>query len=1054
MGDTSIGKQRGFNPAGVDMDWAANQNDLSQQARSLWAKSDYGAGEEWLPLAVHMHDSFDVIKKLWQTWMPSGVKTMLARECGISEECLGELVGFLGAVHDIGKATPVFQISSRGRFDSEEGDLSWKAERAGLDILPCLISERGVRHTAAGEVILEDYLRHSCGWSRDQSRALASIVGSHHGKPPVLGKIARAQKLSPAFGWDAPHEDSWRAVQEELIEYAQRLSGFDPSEKAVRDADSMPVNVESAISGLVIMADWIASNQSCYPLLPVIPSGREPSEEGGISEWYERRARSAWNDIDIHSCWNAASVNRDTYSFVDRFGLPKSASPRPVQEAAMQIALGVDRPGLMIIEAPMGEGKTEAALAVAEILGYRCSRGGVCVALPTMATTDAMFSRVHTWIERLPHEGDDPESMFLAHGKAGLNEEYQGLIRASRQARYGAIDQDDLLDRGRPHSSVSASPVAEVSDWLQGRKKGMLANFVVCTVDQVLMGALNMKHLSLRHLALVNKVVIIDECHAYDMYMQQYLNRALEWLGSWDAPVILLSATLPANQRDQFVASYLRGRNALDGDSGLDASEHDAEKISYIKLTRRRRMGMAASSAGSEKGCAVSTRVEGYPLITYTSGSKRLSRGIELSSRSVKVELSIMPDDEGQLVQMLKCLLAEGGCAGVVCDTVKRAQRAFAALSGAFGTDEVLLTHSRFTDIDRMENEQRLRKLLGPQADVHNGERPERLIVVGTQVIEQSLDVDFDVLVSDVAPIDLLLQRVGRLHRHRRGEEEGDRPSSVREARCFVRGILSVDNDEVQFDRGIESVYERAALMETLAVAGLMDIDDVVCLNLPADIERLVQNAYGSDAASFMPQGWAERYAEAVDRRSLHWEEKKHRANACLLKSIDDLAKNHKSLVGLFEDGVDTGRNAMRGHDDDRGPRAVRDTQETVEVLLACERDDGLHLLPWIGDEKHGVEKGAWIPTRFEPDDQVAKVLSRCAVRLPLEMSPGGDIDELLDALEEMSGPYVGAWQDSRWLSGSLIIPLRECTEQMFQAEVLGWEVGYSRRGGLSAVHG
>lgn len=1033
-----------------NVDW----DDLSRQARSLWAKSDYGFGEEWLPLVVHMRDSYDVITRLWCTWMPSGVKAMLARECGTTEEGLCELVGFLGAVHDIGKAAPVFQISSRGRFDSEEGDLSWKPERAGLDISPWLIAERGVRHTVAGEVILEDYLANTCGWSSEKARALASIVGAHHGQPPVLGKIVHARDLSPALGWDEPHADSWRAVQRELIEYAQSLSGFDPSGAAERCAGPIPANAESVVTGLVIMADWIASNQSCYPLLPIIPSEQESDDEDGSHDWYERRAQNAWDDIDIRSCWNAESVESTTYSFADRFGLPATASPRPVQEAAMQIALEMNSPGLMIIEAPMGEGKTEAALAVAEIFGYRCSRGGVCVALPTMATTDAMFSRVHAWIERLPHEGDNPESMFLAHGKAGFNEEYQGLIRASRQAKYSAIDQDSSLDRDRSRSSVASSSIAEVSDWMQGRKKGMLANFVVCTVDQVLMGALNMKHLFLRHLALVNKVVIIDECHAYDMYMQQYLNRVLEWLGSWDTPVVLLSATLPASQRDQFVASYLKGRNALSRDSERGTSEQYGEGLSYLELVRRRRMERLAVPSGSEKDRVQMPRVEGYPLITYTSGSEKLSQAIEPSSRSVEIELSIMSDDETELVQALKHLLAEGGCAGVVCDTVKRAQRAFAALSEVFGTGEVLLTHSRFTDIDRMENEQRLRKLLGPQSNVHKGGRPKRLIVVGTQVIEQSLDIDFDVLVSDVAPIDLLLQRIGRLHRHRRGDGESDRPSSVRKARCFVRGVLSVNGSEVQFDRGIESVYERAALMESLAVAGLVESDGAVRLGLPADIERLVQDAYGPNAASFMPQGWSEQYSEAADRRRRHWEEKQHRADACLLKSIDDLVENDKSLVGLFEDGVDTVGSAMRGCDDDRGPRAVRDTQETVEVLLACERDDGLHLLPWIGDEEHSVEKGAWIPTGFEPDGRVAKVLSRCAVRLPLEMSPGGDIDSLLDALEEMSGPYVGAWQDSRWLSGSLIIPLRERAEQMFQAEVLGWEVSYSRQDGLSAVRG
>lgn len=1032
----------------------ADHNSLSRCARSLWAKSDYGIGEEWLPLFVHMHDSFDAIARLWGAWMPGGVKKMLAQECSMSEEDLRSLVGFLGAVHDIGKATPVFQISSRGRFASEDGDLSWKPERAGLDILPSLIAERHVRHAVAGEVILKDYLTRSCGWDDAQASALACIVGAHHGQPPVLGKIIQAQKLPSTLGWDESHVDSWREVQWELIEYARQLSGFNPSEMPDRDTAAMPANAESVIAGLIIMADWVASNQSCYPLLPIIASGREFCDGSDSDGWYERRAQHAWSCIDIPPCWKAHRVASAAYPFAERFELPLMSMPRPVQQAAIQTAAEVDDLGLLIIEAPMGEGKTEAALAAAEILGQRCGRGGVCVALPTMATSDAMFSRVHAWIERLPREGEVPESMYLAHGKAGLNEEYQGLIRASHKARYGAIDQDDSSSvRHSPVSGVP-TPAVEVSDWMQGRKKGMLANFVVCTVDQVLMGALCMKHLSLRHLALMNKVVIIDECHAYDMYMQQYLNRVLEWLGSWRTPVILLSATLPSSQRDQFVASYLRGRNTLKKSECIASKQQDGEKPSYLELMRRRRQEQPADRCGTDSGSGACKGAQGYPLITYTSGDKRLARAMDPSSRSVSVSLSILSDDEDTLVQTLERLLAEGGCAGVVCDTVRRAQRAFDVLSEAFDDGEVLLVHSRFTDIDRMENERQLRALLGPQSNVSNGGRPHRLIVVGTQVIEQSLDIDFDVLVSDIAPIDLLMQRIGRLHRHNRGAGECDRPSSLRRAWCFVRGVLDNDEREVQFDRGVETVYERASLIETLAVSGLDYSCETVQLDLPNDINRLVQSAYTSDVEALMPKGWTERYADAVERRSRHWDEKRRRANACLLKSIDDLAKNRKTLIGLFENTVDSASSAIRGNDDDRGPRAVRDTQETVEVLLACERDDGLYLLPWIGDEDHGVEKGTWIAVGYEPDAQVAKVLSRCAVRLPLEMSPGGDIDPLLDELEKLSMPYVGAWQGSSWLSGSLVIALHEVEPGVFQTEILDWRVSYTRQGGLSAVRG
>ncbi len=1037
------------------MERRATFEKLSRQACSLWAKSDYGVGEEWLPLVIHMQDSFSVIDRLWCQWVPPGVKSMLAQECGCSEEFLGRLVGFLGAIHDIGKATPVFQIGSRRHVMGEDGDLSWKPERAGLDIKSSLIGERQPKHAVAGEVILKTYLMEECAWDGKTSEGVSCIVGAHHGRPPISKTIVDAIRRPTTLGWDDQHLDSWRSAQWELIRYAQRLSGFDAMRAPAAGGFTLSPPAESVISGLVIMADWIASNQGYFPLIPVMSSVQSLSGNRDYDSWLNQRAKSAWDALNILPCWKAPILLGEAYPFVERFALPPAAEPRPVQHAVIRIAKEATDLGIMVVEAPMGEGKTEAALAAAEILASRFSRGGVCIALPTMATSDAIFSRVHAWIERLPRGDNRAESVFLAHGKAELNEEYQGILHSSHaKDRYRAVNQDADGNDGSHKTKTLAAPVAEVSDWMQGRKKGMLANFVVCTVDQVLMGALAMKHLPLRHLALANKVLIIDECHAYDVYMQQYLKRVLEWLGSWRVPVILLSATLPGHLRDEFVSSYVQGRNAARRAS-LRTSESKGEGAGSMRerLARRRSSVQAVSSLASvdnQPPCDAS----GYPLITFSDGPRVRSDSVEPSSRSQHVEFRVIPDDETCLADILKSLLAEGGCAGVVCNTVKRAQQAFSALSDVFADGEVMLTHSRFTDIDRMANESRLRSLLGPEATAGNGRRPKRMVVVGTQVIEQSLDIDFDVLVSDIAPIDLLLQRVGRLHRHARGEEGHDRPQGLRSARCLLRGIKGIEEEAPVFDRGVEAVYERASLMETLAVMGVVDMGNTVSLDLPVDIARLVREAYGSNVSEAVPASWSLRYSQAVDRRAVHQDEKRRRAETCLLKSVDMLAKNGKSLIGLFDEVVDVPNSAIRGRDDDRGPRAVRDTQETVEVLLACERDDGLHLLPWVGDESHGVEEGARISTDVEPDESIARVLSRAAVRLPIEMGRGGDIDHLLDELEKMSEPYVGAWQESGWLSGGLLVALHERERQVFCAKVLDWELEYTRGGGLSTVHG
>lgn len=163
----------------------------------------------------------------------------------------------------------------------------------------------------------------------------------------------------------------------------------------------------------------------------------------------------------------------------------------------------------------------------------------------------------------------------------------------------------------------------------------------------------------------------------------------------------------------------------------------------------------------------------------------------------MKVQCRLVDDDDTALLDLMDALLVDGGCIGVICDTVGRAQHAAELLGNHCGRDCVRLTHSRFMDIDRMSNERELRDLLGPDATIGNGKRPGKLVVVGTQVLEQSLDIDFDALVTDIAPVDLIMQRLGRVHRHRRGDGECDRPVSLQTATCYIRGVEAWNNQDI-----------------------------------------------------------------------------------------------------------------------------------------------------------------------------------------------------------------------------------------------------------------
>lgn len=1043
---------------------------LSRQTCALWGKTDRLDGNRWLPLYVHMADSVGMAERIWDHWMPGSTKNVLIRNLG-DATLARQTYLLLAGIHDIGKATPIFQAKPI-RFDPSASDprasLAWLPERAGLPIRHDLTDPNWPSHPIAGQVILERYLIETCGWRSSVAESYASVIGGHHGTPPDGYRLGSAGRGEPIrMGWDEPANEMWEPVQRELIEFVIDHVGLSFEDLERLGSRRLAAQSESLLTGAVIMADWMASNSDdgMFPLVAVpgtLESLTNRQDDDDVCSWngLRWRAERAWSNLCLCQPWHPVDndLRMDDAAlnswFRSRFDLPQDVAPRSVQRAAMTIAAQTEDPGLMIIEAPMGEGKTEAALAAAELLAQRTGSGGICVALPTMATTDAMFGRVHAWLDALPTSPDsDSKTVWLAHGKARLNEEFRGIIAESRRAEasWSSVDMDESGSRRN-----AASPETIVSEWMWGRKKGVLANFLICTVDQVLMGALQMKHVVLRQLALANKVVVIDECHAYDAYMQEYLERILEWLGGFHTPVILLSATLPEGLREKMTDAYLRGRSAGNAVKSLpvDATEHSPGlPIRPGRERRRRNVSDGQPKVGVERddstsaliASAVASAGEAYPLITYSSGERILMKPVTPSGRALQVSCELMSDDDDALIVLLDSLLREGGCVGVICDTVPRAQHVAALLADRYGGDRVRLTHARFVDLDRMDNERELRDLLGPHSTLANDKRPERLIVVGTQVLEQSLDIDFDALITDIAPVDLLMQRLGRVHRHMRGAEQQDRPARLRAASCHIRGIAEWRDGMPRFDDGIRTVYAEASLMESLGVLGLTVPCASAEVSLPKDIAATVRRAYGEHAADVIPESWRELYGKAVDARASKQAEKRVRAHDYRIKSLQDMDKNGDSLVNWFKAVT------LDDADDDKGQRAVRDTQETVEVLLLRRCADGIRLLPWIGDVRHDIEYGAVAPTDSVPDDRLALLISQCAVRLPASMSgcKDEDINALISALEQGCGDDTRMWADSSWLAGSLAIFLQDDGDGNLSAVVNGFVVRYDRSMGL-----
>ena len=743
------------------------------------------------------------------------------------------------------------------------------------------------------------------------------------------------------------------------------------------------------LTGLVIVADWIASNPD---LFPYFPDGQGASDK--------ERVEAAWRGLALPKPWRPADPVRDTEQlFFSRFELPAGARLRPVQERAVELARRMSSPGLMLIEAPMGEGKTEAALAVAEVFAARSGAGGVFVALPTMATGNAMFPRILQWLRRLPDvAGGGSQSVMLAHSKAALNEDFGELVRAGRRTVAG-VEHDGRGDEWRPRSDRRASSAELVAhQWLHGRKKAMLSSFVVGTVDQLLFMGLKSRHLALRHLALAGKVVIIDEAHAYDTYMNSYLDRVLSWLGAYRVPVVVLSATLPTGRRRELAEAYVR-------------------------------------TAGTSRDLADVQKAEGYPLLTAIEATRSpLVEDVAPSGRGTGVRLERLSDDLEALADRLERELAGGGCALVVRNTVGRVLETAQFLRRRFKADEITVAHARFVDLDRARKDARLLELFGPP-EKSGDRRPAKHIVVATQVAEQSLDIDFDLLVTDLCPVDLLLQRMGRLHRHMRGEGQCERPERVRIPQCLVTGA-DWEAVPVEPDKGSQHIYELHALLRSAAVlepylSGTAATGSVV--RLPEDISPLVQAAYGTEAIG--PPAWQGAMEQAHKQHLLQQQKQREKAQTF---QINDVGRPGRALIGWVDAGVGDA-------DDTRAGRAqVRDTRESLEVLVVQRLADGtVRTLPWL-DEGRGARE---LPTEAAPAWDLARTVAACGLRLPFQFS----IPEVLDrAIEELEAECVPAWQskESHWLAGELILMLDENCRTI----LAGYELRYSPDDGLEVT--
>ncbi|HHY87746.1 MAG TPA: CRISPR-associated helicase Cas3' [Chloroflexi bacterium] len=704
----------------------------------LWGKTDRQKPDPELyhPVLYHMLDTAQVAASLLGPGGSPRMAAVMARVFGQPLEIVCQWLPWAVAIHDIGKISADFQFSSPGQVK--------RITDAGF----ALSTRAGLYHALISQIALLDTGSLPQEMPRRMGMVLQEVAGGHHGRfsPPgtARSESRRLQRDEPPQ-WAVDRRAALWWLSEQLLP-----PGFSQWPD--------PPNISAAIlalAGFTILCDWLGSNADFFPLAP----------KTELTEYLKDLPELGQAAITM------AGFAQTVYSAApaDFSGLFSSNKPpRPLQLSIDSIPNRVlAEPCLAIIEAPTGEGKTEAALALAHRIGLQRRTDEFYFALPTTATSNAIYLRVQKHIhERL----DLSAGTRLIHSQAFLLE-------------------DSLVTQETSNGPADSSQPASL-EWFAPRKRALLAPFGVGTIDQAELGALNVSHNALRLFGLAGKTIILDEVHAYDTYVSSIVERLLSWLSELGTSVILLSATLPAQRRKALIQAY-----------GIQPEDPD-------QLT-----GYPCLWVGSAAGQYVDHPPAAQP------------------ERLMRLEcLSDLDPDPQQQAQWLLSRLEPKGCVCWIVNTVDRAQKLFQAVDRLAPPDvQRLLIHSRYS-VQQREVLETWLNALGP-----SGKRPERAIVIGTQVLEQSLDLDFDWMVTDLAPIDLLLQRAGRLHRHhhRTPEDRGGYPQALLSIYCPMDQAGSLQSDKLGY------IYPEYLLLRTAAI--LQGRSQFV---LPEDTRFLIDYVY------------------------------------------------------------------------------------------------------------------------------------------------------------------------------------------------------------------
>jgi CRISPR-associated endonuclease/helicase Cas3 len=761
------------------------QGNIAKVYYRYWGKArrKEDGSYEYHPLPYHCLDVAAVGKHLLQPGARRN--TDISLQTGFSPETVQYLFVSNLLLHDLGKFSTSFQAVIVELFRKLFPDKETKRYEERHDTLGYVLW-RGVIKNTVTDKNLADLLD-----------ILIKTGFGHHGIPPKESAqhgnaLFRAQNY-----FDQNDKDAAGAYTSESLTLLNRL----PVMSEIDMESKQKLKYASwQFSGLAILADWVGSNSTIfsYPVSnSYFPSLQEYWENYAIPRAAEAVAAIEWKERAI----------RPFSGITDLFPFISTATPLQKHVTETEMKPG---PKLWILEDLTGAGKTEAAIILAQRMMVAGDADGLYIGLPTMATANAMYERLQKAYERLYVEGEKP-SLVLSHGMRHLSEKFQKSV--------GLPTQTDDVSYGEEENARSYC-----NEWIaDSRKKALLADVGVGTIDQAILGILPARHQSLRLAGLHRKILIVDEVHAYDTYVEHLLGVLLEAHARNGGSVILLSATIPKRIRKKLIAAF---------QVGLDVPNEEDE-ISDI----------------------------GFPLVTQVAAT---GIGIWPEPSEVRHECSRKMGieflhEKGNVFNKIIKVAFEGQCVCWIRNTVEDARKAFyELLKRGIEPDKIDLFHSRFAMIDRSRIENAASYNFGKKSG--STERTGR-ILIATQVVEQSLDLDFDVMISDLAPIDLLIQRAGRIHRHARykngliktetgASDERSAPSIA----IYAPEFLSKPNSSWlsgEF-KGTAAVYKHIGRL-WITQKILKEKTETGGWSMPDDARTLIESVYGETAETSIP---------------------------------------------------------------------------------------------------------------------------------------------------------------------------------------------------------